>query len=88
MGYSPIDKIPIALCKVAVNNVYDMSTSLSFLLLFCAPNSTARNRIIIARWQKLLWDYSKQATGLRDVAQWAIDFFQRCLVILGRDQSI
>jgi hypothetical protein len=33
MGYDPIDKIPIALCKVAVNNLYDMSTSLSFLRL-------------------------------------------------------
>jgi hypothetical protein len=33
MGYGPIDKIPIALCKLAVNNMYDMSTSLSFLRL-------------------------------------------------------
>jgi len=33
MGYGPIDKIAIALCKVAVNNLYDMSTSLSFLRL-------------------------------------------------------
>jgi hypothetical protein len=28
MGYSPIDKTPIALCKVAVNNVYDMPEGL------------------------------------------------------------
>ena len=34
MGYGPIDKTAISLCKVAVNNVYDMSTSLSFLLHF------------------------------------------------------
>jgi hypothetical protein len=29
MGYGPIDKIPTSLCKVVVNNVYDMSTSFS-----------------------------------------------------------
>ena len=46
MGYDSIDKTPIALRKVAVNNVYDMSISLShFSCLFCAPDSTARNRI-------------------------------------------
>ena len=38
MGYDSIDKTPIALRKVAVNNVYDMSISLShFSCLFARP---------------------------------------------------
>ncbi len=42
MGYGPY-KTAIALCKVAVNNLYDMRTSLPFLPLF--PRPIARHEI-------------------------------------------